>query len=186
MASKAKNTIVALAKQSMAGTNKHLTNMTQILLVGSSFTPAQINDKMQRIVDLRATVDAARASLKAAVAAEKAEMPNLHTFVGAFESFIKAAFANQPDVLADFGLHPKARGQPTVETKLVAVAKRAATRAARHTLSAKKKRNIKGDVVGITVTPVATPQPVATKPSNPTTPATSTGGPASSTPPHTT
>lgn len=37
-----KGAVVALAQQLIAGTNKHLANMMQVLLEGS-FTPAQVN-----------------------------------------------------------------------------------------------------------------------------------------------
>jgi hypothetical protein len=48
---------------------------------------------------------------------------------------LKAAYGSALDVLADFGLKPKkARTPATVEAKAAAVAKRTATRAARHTL----------------------------------------------------
>src|SRR5271154_5408371 len=61
----------------------------QVMVAGGSYTPAQITEKLQAIVDLRREVDAA--------------MPALRTFRGALMSFINGAFVNQPDVLADFG-----------------------------------------------------------------------------------
>ena len=82
-------------------------------------------------------------------------MPSLHTFMGTLVTFIKATYANQPDVLADFGIKPKARTPLSAEAKTAAAAKRTATRAARHTMGAKQKKSVKGAVVGITVTPVS-------------------------------
>src|SRR5690349_1079478 len=151
-----KGTVVALAEQLIAGTNKHLANMTQVLLAGGSFTPAQVVEKLQTLVNLRHDVDATKASTKAKLAGEKTEMPALRTFMGALVTFIKAAFGNRPDVLADFGLHPpKTRTPQTAEAKTAAAEKRKATRAARHTMSAKQKSAIKGAVTGIQVTPTA-------------------------------
>jgi hypothetical protein len=103
----------------------------------------------------------------------------------AFVSFVKAAFGTQPDVLADFGLHPKARAQLTVEKKTAAAVKRKATRAARHTMGSKQRKRVKGDVTGVTVTPVVAGQPIATAPTGPSAPATSTGTTTGTTP-HTT
>jgi hypothetical protein len=180
-----KGTVVAQAKQLIAGANKHLTNVTQVMLAGGSLTPAQVTEKLQALVNLRDDVDAAKASTKAKLVTEKAEMPQLRTFMGALVAFIKAAYVNQPDVLADFGIHPKARTPLTVEAKTAAAAKRKATRAARNTKSAKQKKGIKGDVVGITVTPVTAPQ-TATEPSSPSPRAPSTGTTPASTTPHTT
>jgi hypothetical protein len=131
MATKAqgKGTVVDLAKQLIAGTDKHWANATQLTFAGSSFTPAQITAQLQALVKLRTDVDADKASTKAKLVAEKADMPALRTFMGALVAFVKATFGNAPDVLADFGLHPKARAPLTVEAKTAAAAKRKATRA---------------------------------------------------------
>jgi hypothetical protein len=187
MATKAqgKGTVVALAEQLIAGTNKHLANVTQVMLTGGSFTPPQITAQLQALVNLRNDVDTAKAQTKAKLAIEKADMPSLRTFMGAFVTFVKAAFGNAPDVLADFGLHPKARATLTVEAKALAAAKRKATRAARHTTGPKQKKSVKGAVTGIVVTPVTAPSPVAATPTSPNVPATSTGATAGTTP-HTT
>jgi hypothetical protein len=139
-----KGQVVARAKQLIAGAEKHLANVTQVTLVGSSFTPAQITAKLQQVVTLRDDVDAAKASTKAKIVAEKADMPALRAFMSALVSFVKATFGNSPDVLADFGVHPKARAPLTVEAKVAAAAKRKATRAARHTMGAKQKKDVRG------------------------------------------
>jgi hypothetical protein len=174
-----KGQVVALAKQLIAGTAKRLAKGTQVPLAGSSFTPDQITTELQSVVNLRTDVDAAKATAKAKLAAETAQMPALRTFMSAYVSFIKAAYGTSPDALADFGINPKARVQPTVEAKTAAAAKRKATRAARHTMGSRQKLGVKGDVTGITVTPITAPQPTvaapSTAPSSPGAPATSTG-----------
>lgn len=134
-----KASVVDLAKQLIAGTNKHLASTTQVPFSGGSYTPAQIMMQFQAIVDLRAGVDAAKATTKARVASEKADGPALRSLMDAFVTYLKAAFGTQPDVLADFGIHPKARAPLTVEAKAAAAAKRKATRAARHTMGTKQK-----------------------------------------------
>jgi hypothetical protein len=186
MSTKGKGTAVDLAEKLIAGTNKHLANVTQVMLAGGSFTPTQVTAKLQALVNLRNDVDAAKASTKAKLATEKTDMAPLRIFMDAFVTFVKAAYSTSPDVLADFGLHPKARTPQTVEAKAAAAAKSKATRAARHTMGTKQKKSVKGAVIGITVTPVTAPQPIATEPNSPKTPATSTGTTAVTTPPHTT
>jgi hypothetical protein len=158
------------AKQLIAGAEKHLANTTQIVLAGSSYTPAQVTAKLQQIVTLRNDVDAAKATTKTKIAVEKAESPALRTFLSALVTYVKAAYGTSPDVLADFGVHaPKQHTPLTVEAKAAAAAKRAATRAARHTMSPKQKKAVKGDVTGIVVTPVSASSPtVKTQPSVPT------------------
>jgi hypothetical protein len=182
----AKGTVVVQAEQLIAGTNKHLANVTQVMLTGGSFTPSQVTAQLQALANLRRDVDTAKALTKAKLAAEKTDMPALRIFRDAFVSFVKAAFGNAPDVLADFGLHPKkARTPQTVEAKAVSAAKRKATRAARHTMGSKQKKGVKGAVTGIVVTPVTAPQPIATVPSNPSAPVATTGATVGTTP-HTT
>jgi hypothetical protein len=170
-----KGQVVALAKQMIAGADKHLAKTTQVALVGSSFTPAQIASKLQTLVDLRSDVNAAKAATVAKLAVETAQAPALRTFMSALASYVKAAYGTSPDVLADFGIAPKARTPLTVEAKAAATAKRAATRAARHTMGTKQKKGVKGDVTGILLTPVKAPSPTVATPSSPAPTATSTG-----------
>jgi hypothetical protein len=179
MGTNTKSQVVDLAKQLIAGTEKRLAKGMQVPLVGSSFTPDQITSELQSVVNLRTDVDAAKATAKAKIAAETAQMPALRTFISAYVSFVRAAYGTSPDALADFGINPKPRAQLTAEAKPAAAAKRKAIRAARHTMGSKQKLGVKGDVTGITVTPItATPNIVAapsTAPSSPIAPATSTG-----------
>jgi hypothetical protein len=177
--------VVVRAQALIAGTTKHLASTTQVTLVGETLTPAQVVAKLQALVDLRTAVDSAKATAKAKLVAEESNAPPLLTFLGAFAAYVKAAYLNSPDVLSDFGLNPKSRTAQTVETKAVAAAKRAATRAARHTLGSKQRAVIKGDVTGVTLTPVVATPPTPATPSSPSAPA--TGGTATATPaPHTT
>ncbi len=181
-----KAVVVARAQALIAGANKHLSNVTQVTLAGQSLTPAQVIEKLQSLVTLRTAVDTAKASAKAKVAAETTDAPALRTFMGAFATYVKAAYLNSPDVLADFGLQTKARTPQTVASKTVAAAKRAATRAARHTMGSKQRLEITGDVTGVTVTPTVASPPKVIAPSSPSPPATSGGATAGPALPHTT
>jgi hypothetical protein len=165
--SKGQGTVVALAQSLSAGAAKHLSNVTNVILEGSSYTAAQIATKLQEVVSLRTDVDAAKATTTAKLAAETAQMPALRTFMSALVSYVKAAYGGAPDVLADFGIHPKTRTPLTVEAKAAAAAKRAATRKARNTMGSVQKKAVKGDVVGITVTPVTAAKPTVTAPTSP-------------------
>jgi hypothetical protein len=183
-----KNQVVVRAKQLIAGTAKHLASTPNIVLSGSSFTPDQITSKLQQLVNLRADAEAAKAAAAAKIATEKAQAPALIALLSECESFAKVTFGSSPDVLADFGIAPKTSAAPTAETKAAAVVKRAATRAARHTMGPKQKQGIVGNVTGVLMTPITAPSPVVTTPAptGPTAPATSagptTGAPAT---PHT-
>ena len=144
-----------LAMELVAGAQKHLANIGQLVVEGSTVTPAEAEAKLNALAKLRNDVDAARAALKAALADEKAQLPGLREFFLAFVSFVRAGFGNSPDILVDFGLAPrKARKPLTVEQRAAAAAKRAATRAARGIIGKRKRADVKGDVTGVVVTPV--------------------------------
>jgi len=167
-----KGEAVAFAKQLIAGANKNLANVGQLPIAGGLLTLAQAVAELQKLVDLRTSVETAQAQAKAAVAAEVAQLPALRAFMSAFVTFVKAAFGNQPGVLADFGMQPrKVAAPPTVQQRAAAAAKREATRAARGTKGSKAKAAIKGDVTGVVVTPVTAPKPAPSTGSNADAPA---------------
>ncbi len=179
---KGKGSVADFAKNLIAGTAKHVANETQVTFAAGSFTPAQITAKLQTLVNLRDGVDAAKAAAKTKLAAEKADMPALRTFMAAYVAYVKAVFGGSPEVLADFGIHPKARAPLTVEAKAAADAKRKATREARHVMGSKQRKRVKGAVTGVVITPTAAPQPAAPAPASPSAPATSAGTTAPATP----
>jgi hypothetical protein len=146
--------VVANAKQLSAGVTKHMGTATQVAFAGGPYTPAQITAKLDRVVSLRAATDAAKDAAHARVVAEQAEMPSLLAFMAALVGYAKVVYGDQPEVLADFGIRPKARAKPTAETKAAAVVKRASTREARHTMGPRQKQSVKGAVVGVTLMPV--------------------------------
>jgi hypothetical protein len=169
----------SLAVKLAAGTQKHLATLTQVLVGSGTFTPAQVETQLQAFATLRTDVEAAQAVVKAKLVDEAAQAPALRAFFIAFIAFVRAAFGNSPDILADFGLQPKkVRAPLTVAQKATAAAKRKATRAARGTKGPKAKLAVTGNVTGLTMTPItasAAPEPAA--------PPTQTAPSASTTPP---
>jgi hypothetical protein len=158
----AKSTRVSLAQLFIAGTNKHFPNPNDSLVFGGATqTVAAMLAMLQAIIALRAVVEAAKAALATAVAAETGQLPPLIVSFKAYKKFLLARFGDTPDVLADFGLAPrKARTPLTAEQKAAAAAKAKATREARHTMSSKKKKGIKGNVTATLVVTPASPPPV--------------------------
>ena len=182
-----KSTVADLAEKLAEGTAKHFGSVTKIPLPEGTFTPADITKQLEQIVTLRADVDAARVAIKDKVAAEKAAMPALRTLMDAYVTYVKATVFGATD-LADFGLTPKKAPAPlSAEAKAAAGAKRASTRAARGTKGSKQKKAVKGDVAGITVTPVKTQivEPATPATSGSSAAAGTTPAPAASTTPHT-
>jgi hypothetical protein len=146
----------------IAGAKKHFSTTSSLVIGNATFTPAQIEASLQTLSDLRTAVDDAKAVTQTKVAAEVAQAPALRSLMAAFVAYVKVTFGKTPDVLADFGLKPnKVRAPLTAAQTAAAVAKRAATRAARNTKGAVQKKAVKGNVTGITVTPITSAQPVA-------------------------
>jgi hypothetical protein len=153
----------ALAEQLAAGTQKHFSTMPQMIVGGAAVTPTQAETQLNALAALRNDVTAARITLKAKLAAERAQIAALRTFLVAYVAYVRATFGNSPDVLADFGLLPKKAATPlTGEQQAAAAAKRRATREARGTKGKKARLAVKGNVTGVVVTPLtsATSAPV--------------------------
>jgi hypothetical protein len=160
-----KDTDVALATQLVAGTKKHFSTVSSLTFGNGSFTPAQVEASLQTLIDLRTAVQQAQSVAKAKIVAEAAQAPSLRSQMAAFVTYVKATFGSSPDALADFGLKPrKARTPLTIDQLATAAAKRAATRAARHTMGTKQKKAVKGTITTI-VTPQPTPAPAPVAPS---------------------
>ena len=177
-----KSNQAARVKQLILGTKKHFPNGSETLQVGgATFMVSALTQLMQDFVDQREAVEASKAATKAKIETERTRAPSQIATIVAFETIARGTFGNSADVLADFGLAPpKARAPQTAEAKAVAVAKRKATRAARHTMSKNQKKDIKGAVkAALVVTPLADSQPIVSPPA-PTGNA-PTGG---TTPPH--
>ena len=153
-----KATVVAHATQLIVGVTKQLGSSTQVPLLGSSYTPAELTTKLQQVVSIQSDVDATKALVKTKLSAQETSMTSLRPLMGALVTYAKAAFGSQPDPLADFGIHPKARTPLTVKAKAAATTMRAATRG---TMGAVQKKAVKGAVTGVTITPTTAPQPVA-------------------------
>lgn len=186
---RSKSTEAVLAEQLAAGTQKHLSTMTTIMVGGSTTTPTQAEAQLTALSTLRTSVDAARTALQAKISTETSQLPALRAFLVAYVAFVRGTFGNSPDVLADFGLLPKKAKTPlTAEQKTAAAAKRAATRKARGTTGPKAKLAVTGNVIGVVVTPVTsapatTPAPEPAQPAPTASPATPSPATAAATAP---
>ena len=166
----------------IAGTQKHFPSGS-FTLGNVAFTTASLVQLLQSLADAIAAANTAQAGARSAVAAMRAAHATVDPVLAEFTKWLRASFGTATSTLADFGLEPpKARTPLTAEAKTAAVAKRAATRAARGTTSKKQKLAVKGNVTGIIVTPVTSPapaspaEPAATTPSPTAPPATTTSG----------
>jgi uncharacterized protein (DUF1501 family) len=169
--------VAALAESLAAGVQKHLSTVTQLIIGSGTYTPVQVANQLLAFAKLRTDVDTAKAALKATLVDEEAQGPALREFFLAVLQYVRAAYGNSPDILADFGVPPKkVRTPQTVEQKAAAAAKRAATRKARGTVGSRKRQTIKGNVTGVEITPVTTSS--APQPEQQTAPSAPSGQPA--------
>ncbi len=75
-----------------------------------------------------------------------------HALYMGMKAYLTNLYALQPEVLADFGIEIANRQAPDAVTVAGAVAKRADTRVARHTMGKRQKKKVTG-------TPAAAPAP---------------------------
>jgi hypothetical protein len=147
----------------VAGTDKHPLS-APLTLGGQSFTQQALVQVLQSLGNALSTVDMAKASWQSALSDLGDTQAKVAPTLKAYRAWIVATYGNAPATLADFGLTPpKAPTPMTAEEKAAAVAKRTATRAARHTLGPKQKKGIKGAVATpvTALAPTPAPAPVA-------------------------
>src|SRR5271165_3963291 len=97
----------------------------------------------------------AKAAWQTTVQAAVNQNAKTAAMVSGVKQALKVMFAGQIDVLADFGLKPRKTPAPrTPAQKAASAAKAKATRTARNTMGPVQKLAVKGNVVGVTVTPV--------------------------------
>ncbi|MGH7438819.1 MAG: hypothetical protein ACRENE_24295 [Polyangiaceae bacterium] len=142
----------------IAGTQKH--SPTATITVGSkTYAAPALVQLLQGLSDALDATDAARTRWQDALANEHTLRASVLPVVQGYREWVAVSYAGTPSLLADYGVSPrKVRTPPTAEQQAAAALKRKATRAARGTLGSRQKKAIKGDVTGITVTPVTSPK----------------------------
>jgi len=156
-------TLVQRVRDLIAGTMKH-SPTGPLSLGGRAFTAQSLIQFLQNMENAISQVNTAKASWKDALKSLADMKSTDGPILGAYRSWIVATYGNAPATLADFGIAPPTVRTPmTADQKAVAVAKRAATRTARHTAGPKQKAAIKGNVtVAVVTTPAAPPPAKAT------------------------
>jgi hypothetical protein len=145
----------------LSGIDKHITGPLRI--GGKTYTPGELKAAFQAEITVLLTADAQRKTLLDTIlAAKAAQKRTLNLYQLLRSSLIGQYGKTAHAVLNDFGMNaPKVPGPKRVDVKVAAQAKRQATRTARHTTGSKQKKAVKGDVTGVTMTPIVASQPVA-------------------------
>jgi hypothetical protein len=160
------------------GLTKHAQTLPSFLVSGAPVKTADLLATLQTRLAVAKPVDSDRAAWLTAVQAYRDERAKSDALVSGVRQALHVMFAGSIETLADFGLSPRKVSVVSPETKVAAAAKAKATREARHTMGKNQKKAVKGDVTGVVVNPVTSPNPVVSAPVTPATPAPSGGAPA--------
>jgi hypothetical protein len=172
-----KITKAARNSQLLAGVTKRFTavpNMQTFPVGGAMLSVAQIEAELEPIVNAGAAVPPTKAAWQAAVQAQRTADASGAPFLTALKATVYVLFGNQPEVLADFGLLPKKpKKSLTTSLKVVASARRQATRTLRNPIKPSVRKTLKG-AIGATIEipvpgavvppPQPQPQPAAPPP----------------------
>jgi ABC-type transporter Mla subunit MlaD len=152
----------------IAGTEKHFPNGS-FTLGNTAYTTASLVALLQSVATALTALNTAQVAAKHALTTFHGALAQVDPVIQIYVRYLQATFDNTAPTLADFGLEPRKVPAPlTVEEKAAAKAKAAATRQARGTTSKKQKLTVKGNVTGVTVTPIIAP--TAAPPEAPGTP----------------
>ena len=157
---KNKDTTINTFRQAIAGVEAHFASTPSLALDGTPTTPKELVATLQVAID---SIDRAATAEKAfhdAVAAQHAAITTGKARLAALRGLVTNQLGSTEAVLGDFGFTARKRQVPTEATKAAAVAKRAATRTARHTMGKRQKSKVKGTVVE----PAPAISPTTTKP----------------------
>jgi hypothetical protein len=167
--SNSKATTLASVQALIAGTQKHFPK-GNIAFGNATYTAATLCKLLQGLADAINALNAAQADAKDAKVQETTVAAQVLPVIRAYKRYLHATFTGSAPTLADFALTPpKARAPRTGKQLAATAAKAEATRQARGTVGSKKKLSIKGNVTGVSITPVTEPaaEPIAPAPAAP-------------------
>jgi hypothetical protein len=156
----------------IAGAQKHTPNGS-LTLGSATYTVPALVQLVKSLADALDAADAAKASWQDALKNATDTKAKVGPVVRDYQSWVAVTYRGTPSTLADYGVTPRKAPTPlTAQQKATAALKRKATRTARHTMSKKQKKNVKGAAPAATPvasttasTPVVGPSPAASAPS---------------------
>lgn len=143
---KNKANLLNLIRQAIAGIQKHYANSPTIFLDGASVPTPEVLATLQTAVTAIDAATVAETAFHQAVAAQHAAIAKAEATLSGLQTLVDAQFGTKGAARTDFGFAIATRKTPDEATKARAVAKRAATRAARGTKGPRQKAGIKGQV----------------------------------------
>ena len=167
-AAKSKAATVALLQNLIAGLQKRLPNGA-FTIGNAAFTTAALITLFQELLGAIAKANDAQVALRDAAAALRDTTTKVRPVFTGLRSQLVAMYRGSAQTLGDFGIVVKTPAPLSAEKAAAKVAKAQATRKARGTTSKKQKLAVKGNVTGVSITPVTVPEaaspPLQTAPS---------------------
>jgi hypothetical protein len=157
-------TIITAINQRLTALEKHVPkSKAEISINGQRMKVSEVHAFYTHCLDVRASLEAKRAELKATIAeAETAEAQRLE-FDKGLRGWVANQFGPNTQVAFEFGFLPRKQPVKSVESKQHAVAQSKATRKARHTMGKKQRLSVVG-VVASESPPSPSPSPLLSPP----------------------
>jgi hypothetical protein len=127
----------------VAGTKKHAADGS-LILGSTTYTTRALVEVLESLGDALDSVDGAKARWQDALEHANDLRATVGPVIRGYQAWVAVTHGGTPSTLADYGVTPpKERTPLTAEQLAIAVAKRNATRAARHTMG-KRQRKLTG------------------------------------------
>ena len=140
----AKSTKVLRDRSMLAGLKKHSELLSRAIVGGILKSPAAVAARFQAHLDALDDVAAKQAALREALSNEERLEKEIKKVMRIVGLQLTSTYGADSPTLRDFGLAPRKNVKISTEKMLLTVAKRNATRKARHTMGKKQKTAIKG------------------------------------------
>ena len=143
---------------------------TEFVLGGKTYPKTAVVSALSAYTAANQTAAAEKLKWKKAVADEKAALAGARPLRALVKTYLQGKLGKSSAELTSYGFDPAKAPKTTVKAKATGQAKSTATREARNTMGALQKKDVKGDVIGITVTPVKAVDATPKAPSAPAAP----------------
>jgi hypothetical protein len=131
-------------RQAVAGIRKHFASAPTIGLGGTLTKPDEAIATLQAAMNAIDLAAAAEQGFHGAVATQHAALAKGNIVLTELKALVQSQLGSSAGVLGDFGFTKPKRKTPDEATKAAAVAKRASTRKARHTMGKRQRAEVKG------------------------------------------
>jgi hypothetical protein len=125
-----KTLLLVSINQLIAGIQKH-SSSASVVVANQTYTGPQLVSVLQPLADAVSATTASRAAWLSDAAAEEKALASASEFLSSLQQAVYAAYGNAVATLADFGLKPHTRTEPSAAVKAAAAQKAKATRQAR-------------------------------------------------------